>query len=261
MKSKGLSWDDLDFQLSEADIVGVQPLPKALFGVIEMAQFEQDLQDYGLLERLRARGYRHFRSDLENIERSQRVRLWATHIDHPDELRLMDMKAHFGQLEGFRVLGWDWVELQDPLARPSPYRPLLPGQQYPGLGMFRTLTRVMMSYMDKLDVDGLTAVPQYFHNAVLYSTHFQFLDPHLQGRFEAMCRDLLHDGLSPASWWVERGQVRSLPDQKVLTWQPDRIVRGLVSDLQARFQTADYQQKRQQALESVRFEVTHDLAP
>ena len=266
MIQKLMGWDSLDgLGLEAGDLEEdlFHKPPEGVFGLISLDQFMEDLEEHGLLERLRGRGYQRFRLGLDKEHvYTERLRLFGTHPDHSNELQLMDVRSHRGSIEApwgsrYRVLGWDWLEMQDPLARPSPYRPMLPGQSHPGLGLFRGLTRLMLDYIPRLEVEGLTAVPQFFHNAVLYAGHFRFLDAELQGRFQAACRDLLDEGLAPASWWVARGEVeivdRTTGQARPYIWQPEKIVRGLSAELQDRLSLPAYQEVCQRAMEQVEF--------
>lgn len=261
-----MGWDDLDdLGLEPGDLEGdlFHKPPEGVFGLISLDQFMHDLEDRGLLERLRGRGYQKFWLDLAKEDvYTERLRLFGLHPDHQGELQLMDVRSHKGAIEApwgtrYRVLGWDWVEMQDPLARPSPFRPMLPGQSHPGLGLFRGLTRLMLDYVPQLGVEGLTAVPQYFHNAVLYGGHFCFLDARVQGRFQAACRDLLDEGLSPASWWVAREEVeivdRASGQVQPYVWKPEKIVRGLAPELKDRLVGPEYLEVCQRAMEQVEF--------
>ena len=264
---KWLNWDLGDLDLAEDDVqqdlIEKVPRTEGIFGKFPLDKFMDDLEHTGLLERLRQRGYQRFRPHMEKKDLfSERLRLFGQHLDYPDELQLMDIKSHRASLESpwkerYRALGWDWVEMQDPTARPSPYRPVLPGQKHPGLGMFRSLTRLMLAYVDHLGLQALTAIPLYFHNAVLYSSSFYFLDSAVQGRFMAMCRDLLHDGLAPASWWVARQEVemveRSTGLAQPYEWGAALIVKPLCEEMQARIDSPEYQQACQQAMEAVEF--------
>lgn len=266
MKQKLMGWDDLDdLGLEAGDLEGdlFHKPPDGVFGFISLDQFMLDLEDHGLLERLRGRGYQKFRLGLEKEDvYTERLRLYGTHPDHQGELQLMDVRSHRGAIDApwgkrYRVLGWDWVEMQDPLARPSPFRPMLPGQNHPGLGLFRGLTRLMLGYIPQLGVEGLTAVPQFFHNAVLYAGHFCFLDAEVQGRFQAACRDLLDEGLAPASWWVAREEVeivdRLSGEVRPYVWQPEKIVRGLADELREHLSCSIYQEVCRRAMEQVEF--------
>lgn len=268
MKGSWLSWnDDLDFSLTEEDL-NLQMMERrpfassGIFGVVELSQFMLDMEQRSLLERLRKRGYRRFRPQLEHGDQfTERLRLWADHPDCSEPSLLLDVRSHRGQLQtpwggAYDVLSWDWLEMRDPQARPSPHRPLLPGQEVPGLGLFHSMTRLMLDYVRCLEVQALVAVPEYFHNAVLYGSAFCFILPEVQGRFEAMCRDLLHEGLAAASWWVERGEVdRVEGSQRTrFKWQPDKVIRPLSGELCDRLRSPDYQSARQRALERIRFE-------
>ena len=116
---------------------------------------------------------------------------------------------------------------------------------------------MMLEYVPQLEVEGLTAVPQYFHNAVLYSRHFCFLDARAQGRFQAACRDLLDEGLAPASWWVARQEVdivdRVTGERRPYVWEPEKILRALSSELKERLTSPAYQEACQQAMDQVEF--------
>lgn len=264
---KWFDWDLGNLDLAEddlnRDLLDKSPLSEGIFGKISLDQFLHDLEETGLLERLRLRGYQRFRPALERKDLfSERLRLWGKHIDHRAELQLMDIKSHRASIlspwkESYKALGWDWVEMQDPTARPSPYRPTLPGQKYPGLGMFRSLTRLMLHYVEGLGLEALTAIPLYFHNAVLYSKSFYFLEAQVQGRFMAMCRDLLHEGLAPASWWVARQEVemrhRASGRCETFEWSAALIVKPLCERLQARLSSPEYQEACARAMEEVEF--------
>ena len=245
------------------DLVDKASHSEEVFGKFPLDQLMEDLEQTGLLERLRHRGYQRFRPLLEKKDFfSERLRLFGKHLDYKEELQLMDLKSHRASLESpwkerYRALGWDWVEMQDPTARPSPYRPALPGQKYPGLGMFRSLTRLMLSYVDHLGVQALTAIPLYFHNAVLYSESFYFLDSAVQGRFLAMCRDLLHEGLAPASWWVARQEVemvdKTTGKSEPYEWTAALIVKPLCEEMQCRIDSQEYRDACQRVMEQVEF--------
>ena len=264
---KWFNWDfgnlDLVEEDLEHDLVEKTPGSEGIFGKFPLSQFMDDLEKTGLLDRLRLRGYQRFRPILERKDLfTERLRLLGKHIDHREELQLMDLKSHRASLESpwkerYRALGWDWVEMQDPTAHPSPYRPVLPGQKYPGLGMFRGLTRFMLTYVEQLDVQALTAIPLYFHNAVLYSESFSFLDAGFQGRFLAMCRDLLYEGLAPASWWVARQEVdiidRATGCAQPFEWGAALIVRPLCEEMKVSLNSREYQEACQQAMDQVEF--------
>lgn len=264
---KWLSFDLGNLELNDEDmqhdLVEKGNQHEGIFGRIGLDKFLHDLEQMGLLERLRQRGYQSFRPVLEKADLfSERLKLFGKHVDYHQELRLMDVKSHRASLESpwkerYRSLGWDWVEMQDPTAQPSIYRPTLPGQKHPGLGMFRSLTRLMLGYVEHLGLQALSAIPMYFHNAVLYSETFWFLDATVQGRFQAMCRDLLHNGLACASWWVDRHEIelidRSSGEIMAYEWPAAVIVRPLCEELHLRLQAPEYLDQCQRAMEAVEF--------
>ena len=97
---------------------------------------------------------------------------------------LMDVRTHRGELAGnsvcldkeihVRSLIWEWLSFQDPLVGFPAGTEALPGQDHPGLGIFRVAVDLMLDYVEEMDIDALVGLPQYFHNAVLYSSQFRF---------------------------------------------------------------------------------------
>jgi hypothetical protein len=167
----------------------------------------------------------------------------------------MDVRTRRGQVRvedlSVRALMWEWIMLQDPMADFPPGVEPLPGQLHPGLGQFRVLNALMLDYVKEVDVEALVAVPEYFHNAVLYSSHMRFYDPEREGRFQALMRDLLGLGLGPASRAVADGRVE--PSEGL--WAPSEMVRPMADFIEAHFTHPSYRQQVEEARESVSYTV------
>lgn len=87
------------------------------------------------------------------------------------------------------VLYIHWIQLQNPRAKFSKNRLPLPAQEHPGLGVGRMVFELLANVARRLGLQGLSAVPMEFHNAYFYDLGFEYADPSVQGRFEAMVRD------------------------------------------------------------------------
>lgn len=179
------------------------------------------------------------------------LELTALHPDVPHRVRIMELKAFWGQLElpeggehsTCRALIWDWLELRDPLAEFPPHRPPLPGQIAPGLSMFHRLVEQMRAYVAMTEAEALVTIPQYFHNAVLYQRDtalgYRFLEPLRQGQMAAQMRDLLTPlGFFASTWAFAEDRVEMLPsgcDENSaecwvgFPWTPSELVFPLVS--------------------------------
>ncbi len=237
-----------DIELSEEDLLTKDPAQGMLFGAIPFDRILQDLEERGISAALRERGYRRWKPELTyRTPLDAQFRLLGFHEDTPDPQLLMDIRTRRGQVtvddQIFRAMVWEWISLQDPMATFPPGVEPLPGQAHPGLGQFRKLNALMLDYVLEVDVEALVAVPEYFHNAVLYSGHMRFYDPEREGRFQAMCRDFLPLGLGPAS--------RAVAQQDGL-WAAAEMVRPMAAHVEAHF-GPEYQRQVEAVREAVSF--------
>ncbi|HXE71497.1 MAG TPA: hypothetical protein VNO81_02460 [Candidatus Nitrosotenuis sp.] len=222
-----------------------------LFGRIPRERLMADLESHGILDRLRARGYSDFEARLEGETPFDHVfRLYARHPRASQPCLLVDVRTHQGELAGvcpwtgqecrIRALVWEWVSFQDPMGSFTARHPRLPGQEYPGLGIFRQATRLMLTYVRELDVEALVNLPEHFHNAVLYSTLYRFFSPGREGRFQALVRDLLPLGLARASWGLVEGRVRDYGSDQPVRWETAEQVYPLQGPLTGYFRDPRY---------------------
>lgn len=252
---------EVDWSLSEEDLVDTlyhhrgSPL---LFGRFEAPEILADLARVGMLKKLKKKGYRNFRSGSRtHVQFEDRFLLLADHLDGSSEHILFDVRTHYAEIEWgertVRALVWNWVGQQDPKGVFEPDRPPLPGQQYPGLGVFRACKRLFLSYVERTEVDVVVAVPEHFHNAWLYSPYFRFYLPEVEARFGGLIRDLLKPlGLSGLSHALETGDVRDESDQIVL-WTPNEQVYPVGNGTAEHFQTETYNEKLEEHLASCSF--------
>eukprot|EP01105_Mastigella_eilhardi_P025312 TRINITY_DN6848_c0_g1_i1.p1 TRINITY_DN6848_c0_g1~~TRINITY_DN6848_c0_g1_i1.p1 ORF type:complete len:739 (+),score=164.63 TRINITY_DN6848_c0_g1_i1:103-2217(+) len=131
-----------------------------------------------------------------------------------------------------RMLAVEWVRAQDP-ARDFPKTPKgtsavnssagardkhsnrLPGQLKPSIGVARELDSIMLHLARTKKCDGIMNIPEYWHNALLYSSFpanpYFFLNPAFEGYVRAIGRDLAEDiktrGLPAVAWAVASGKL------------------------------------------------------
>lgn len=228
-----------------------------LFGRIDLRRIMTDLETRGVNTFLRSRGYQSLHPQLDRPDPYQeRFRLLGKHPNRPgEELLLMDLRAHRGELQvpgrGATVaLVWDWLQLQDPV-REFSRRPL-PGQDHPGLGLFKELTQLMLEYVHETKVEALVNVPEFYHNAVLYAPLYKFFDPDREGWFQALRRDLQELGLADASFAVEEGRVFD-EDGKPIDWGPSEQVFAISGPPLDYFRSAEYKDAVSSAIERHKF--------
>ncbi len=127
----------------------------------------------------------------------------------------------------WEVLTVDWLTLRNPHAQFTKDRMRLPGQDVPGLGVGELVLELLYRVVDRLSLDGLLTVAEYFHNAVLYARELPFVDPWYQAQLNAL-EALLYDreqlSFAQAAWAVHWGHVIDLDDDTVVRWRGEAMV-------------------------------------
>ena len=260
VKKKFEGADDLDWSLSESELTGTllnHESSALLFGVVEGETVLEELKELGAIKKLEARGYRDFRVDKRTrVQHGDRFLLWAVHDSDEKEYLLCDIRTRFAEIDWsgskIKALFWEWLGFQDPKSAFAPDKPPLPGQDFPGLGVFRECTRMLRNHIGETNADVIAAVPEYFHNAWLYSRTFHFRDPKVEGQFRALVRDLMPQGLAATSHAIHDGRV--VDEQgEVFQWKPHHQVFPLTPDTKAHFGTDEYQKMVQYSERTFRF--------
>lgn len=149
------------------------------------------------------------------------------------------IKTRFPQ--NANMLAIRWFSLQNPLGSFTPQKPKLPGQLFPGSGFARDALSIFCKLAIAHHRDGISNVPEHFHNAYLYKG-FLFLHPLEQGRFEKMKEDLETDirtkSIGAVSWAVYLGFLYE--DEKQIRWTPTEQVYPLSPRMLFYFNSSDF---------------------
>ena len=157
-------------------------------------------------------------------------------IEPPDEIRMLYI---------------EWLMLQNPREEFSLRNPQWPGQDYPGLGIGEEVVLMLFQAAQRLELDALAHHPSRYHIAFIGRGQSFFLDPAIQGRFEAIREVLASLDLTEAAWKMERGEV-CWSDGEVIEWIPEDIVIPTSDRLFAYLGSPQYQQPRAKALDEAR---------
>ncbi|MGQ9673982.1 MAG: hypothetical protein ACUVV5_12780 [Candidatus Aminicenantales bacterium] len=180
-----------------------------LSGLIEEKSSSLFLGRYSLTEVASVLGKRNFFKEARrrnlwplvfNLDSSeypiQRYRIFLKEAK-PANL-IVDLKIREGRLKprsdlslpaeffDFEFLILEWLTLQNPLLQFCRKRPPLPGQERPGLGLGKKVVDVFIYLARLTHKDGVLAFPAYFHNALLFTRYFNFLNPEKQGEVLAI---------------------------------------------------------------------------
>ncbi len=222
---------------------------------------ERELKDAGLFAGLAARGYADLvlRTAFESGEHRLRV-LARGEPEALVDLRLSEeslltsrLSPRPAGLDTLSVLSIHWLEMQDPRASFTPERPQLPGQRHPGLRLTRPLMLRIHAWAAAWGKDAVLNVPEYFHNAVFYSSVYRFVSPARQGRFEALRRDLGALHVAAASAALDAGRVAEEPDGRPFTWEAAEMATPLTEPLRRYLGSVEWARAAAAVRDGVRF--------
>lgn len=231
------------------ELVGKRRAGEGLFmGRFSLRDMEQSLERWGILTRFRELGY-----DPVVEDRSREFFRWCLKIFHRGDGTLLgELVVRFTTLRShslpelpsraYHFLGVEWILLQHPRGSFSPQRLPLPGQRHPGIGRGRNVFMLIEELARALEVDGILAVPEYYHNAVLYmgTERFCFASPLKHREFLALTRDLHGLSLAQASWAVEAGLVSLKGKKGRYQWQGEELIGPLSTDLKEYFSSSRF---------------------
>lgn len=250
------------------ELEGVNP-GNLLFGRFDAAEVHGRLSQAGIIEGLAQRGYPDpvLRLECEDPA-DQRISLFAGRasrerllLESRLELCRFRLRKPVGDFEEgtfFRMLTIHWLCLSDPDRTFTPARPRLPGQQRPGLGLLPQTLSLIKSLGRELSVDGVLDVPDHFHTALFYSRAFRFLEPAIEGRLNAIARDLRGVPLSLVSEAVELGCLVGAASLEPLPWEPAEQVMPFRGALRQYFLSPEYGRLRDSAFSALRVSIDWD---
>lgn len=253
----------LSLDLLTGDIGPALHVPADQFlGRFTRDDLRAELESAGILPHLRALGYAEaeMRFECEDLEH----RLFL--VDPASDVVLVDLRmadaSWTHDIEALRAAGLSvlsvmavhWLSLQHPRGSFTRERPRLPGQKHPGLGLGKSLYLRVAQWARAWGRDALLNVPEYLHNAAIYSAIFRFADPERQGWFEALTRDLAHVPVAVASAAVEEGQVIDAAGE-VVAWEPGEMMAAVSEPVRAYLASPAYAEIARDAREKARFRI------
>jgi acetoin utilization deacetylase AcuC-like enzyme len=242
--TRGEGGGDGGWSLTEEDLVGILPgIPRQtrFLGYFSSVGIELMLERFGILQQLRARGFRSPQVRLElDHPLGQTLRIWG---DPARSELLVELRVSRSQraVPGMEVLAVEWLLLQNPRGSFSEDRPPLPGQQHPGLGLLAEVFGWLVVVAETLGLDGVYFHPNHFHVAELSRRHVRFLHPVDEARFQALRDALATLPFTHRSEAVERGAVSDPAGRETFGWQVHPMVLPVSERLQTRVTGPDYE--------------------
>jgi len=257
--------------VSEREVLSdlVEEKATSLFlGRFSMAEVKAVLGRKNFYREARNRGLLPLAFDLDSSGYPvQRLRIFHEEAD-PEKL-IVDLKIREGRLPrrdsvhlNARFFECDyliieWLTLQNPLLDFSRKRPPLPGQQHPGPGLRKKVVDIFVYLARILGKDGLLVFPAYFHNALLFSRFFYFLNPAKLAEVLAIEKAFPDIPFKHLAWIVYLNCLR-LGDGRPYEWQAEEQVYPLRKELREYFESKDYKRRAKLGMEGRRFTIDWD---
>jgi len=156
--------------------------------------------------------------------------------------------------QDFRVLAFEWLTLQNPRLLFTPQKPALPGQAAPGLSLSKKVMDLFTYLGRLLGLDGLMAYPAYYHNALLFSRYFRFVNPEKWGEVLAIHRSLPEVPLKQLAWIVHWNCLLD-NNHNVYEWKAEEQMCALNKNLRKYFGSKIYQMRVKHTLKKLSFSV------
>ena len=219
--------DDRLFTLDASDLAGIDPGlfgPPRYLGALTRAEIELHLERLGVLERLRLRGFRRLRVDVDADDvRGHSLRVVCE--DRGEELLVeLLMRRSLSEITGFEVLVIEWLLLQDPRAGFTVKRPQLPGQEHPGLGLLYEVIGWLVLLCEHHHLDGVYFTAAHFHIAAQARKLARLPTPESVARYRAFESALSGLTLSAAARVLAEGRLEDEVTGAPVAWQPLPIV-------------------------------------
>jgi acetoin utilization deacetylase AcuC-like enzyme len=251
-------WDLTEADLM-ADLLGPRYKSTRMLDYYSRHGIEFALEKYGVAAEIRDRGFTDLRLTVDPTDpERQHLTLHARkggveHLLADQVLRRVTRPAPEGlePRDDLQLLYIEWMLLQNPTEEFSLRSPRWPGQEHPGLGGGEQAMHMLFQAAKRLGLDGVAHHPSRYHIAFIGSGQSFFLDPELQGRFEAIREILAPLDLAEAAWKMERQQVR-WSDGEPVVWIPEDVVFPASDRLFAYIGSPHYQEPRRAALERAR---------
>jgi hypothetical protein len=226
------------------------------------------LERYGFFDALRERGWDDFSLEAWAHDERHTLLIDGRPKAGGERDRLLELVVRRDRLcidpvEGFdapldrswEVLTVDWLTLRNPIGEFTEHRMRLPGQDAPGLGVGERVLELLYRVVDRLGLDGLVTVAEYFHNAVLYSRELPYVDPWYQGQleaFEALLFEREKLSFAQAAWAVHWGYVVDV-DDSVVKWKGEAMIHSDDEELKAYLSSKAYAEHAQKTARSLRY--------
>lgn len=222
---------------------------------------EYAFKKYGIFETLNNIGFKNLSLKIDHLDFSRhKLSLYFEQIDSEHLLTEIILKREYKDIDLFEFhkhyefLFVEWLYSQNPKISFSESKARLLGQKYPGLHTGKIILELLIMTSKRLKLSGIINIPQYFHNAQIYSKKFSIYDPFIEGKRKAIERDLLSKySLAKVSWSIEENKVYE--NGKLFNWKPTLQIVPLRSSLYKYFDSDKYKKVVKYSMSNFSYEI------
>jgi uncharacterized LabA/DUF88 family protein len=160
-------------------------------------------------------------------------------------------------LSEYNFLILEWLTLQNPLMSFLGEKTPLPGQKHPGLGLKKKIVDIFIHLARITRKDGLLISPAYFHNALLFSRYFFFINPEKSGEVQAIRRSFPDVPFKQLAWIVHLNCMKD-NQGKEYEWMAEEEIYPLNKALSDYFESKDYRKIVEESEKRLSFQIDWD---
>ncbi len=230
---------EVDLQDLMLDL-GTAPPPTRFLGYYSRYGVEVAFEQYGVLRALRDRGFTELEVEFELDHPTGQLLRIRSATGRRDTL--VELAVKESTHDGFRLLYIEWLLMQNPRAKPTADRPLLPDQRHPGLGLLDKVMLILQMTCERLNLDGLAFNPAHYHVAAVAKGSASFIDPSYEGLFRSLAPALERLPLAVASAAVDKGAVIDEATGEPFQWRGETMALAASPALRERLSGEAYEQ-------------------
>jgi hypothetical protein len=181
------------------------------------------------------------------------VDLKIREAEYPLKVRLGGLNAVLSP----KSLVLEWLTLQNPLEEFNGMALPLPGQTRPGLSLSKKIMDTFIYLARLTRKDCLLAFPAFFHNALLFSRYFHFMNPEKEGEVAAIRKAFSHMPFKQLAWIVHLNCLKR-KDGSIYEWRSEEQVYPLNRALKDYFESRDYKERVKAGQKGLEFVVDRE---
>jgi len=205
-------------------------------------------------------------AELDSSEFPPLQRLKMFYKDNKPENLVVDLKIREGKFKPvtelplkflfsrYDFLVLEWLTLQNPHLPFSSDKTPLPGQNYRGLNLGKKISD-LFAYLARLNRnDGILAFPAYFHNALLFSRNYHFINPGKKAEVRAIRKSFSHMSFKQLAWIVHLNCLRDR-ENNIYQWKAEEQIYPLNTELKKYFASKEYTEMAEEKEKTLRYSI------